>query len=173
MKATSDYLNREPRALADVMQMRESSDLGIPSDSNYEGTQTQDNMAPMICVSKGRDCYGTEYPEGQTECDWCGNKTAPISHLARGLAEACDHMANHVHAKAYSPWTVPVQNYNPKPPLYQPSDYAGTVCEPGPTYYQQKMAARWRLFRKIAFSGFVLGAISLSLWAVVYPWGGQ
>ena len=146
-KATSPYLNQEARELADVVQLRESNDLGIPSDSPFHPVCSP--SAPTICTNKRCVGYGTEYPEGERICDWCGRPTVPVSHLAEPYEyEAFDH-------------------------LYQPSRYVGTVCEPGPTFYQQKMAQRWRMFRNIAVMATGAGFIALSLWAAAHQFGAQ
>lgn len=156
-----------------AFRAREASrGLDTPLDSASEGTQMQPNTAPMICIP-----CDTEYPEGQTWCDWCGRKTAPVSHLARDMEETCDRMTNDIHAKAYSPWTVHVQNYNPQPPLYHPSRYDGTICDPGLTHYQQKMARLRSIARTIALTlavaSWVIGASILVMSAIYQSGSGQ
>lgn len=49
--------------------------------------------APTICTNKLCVGYGTEYPEGECICDWCGLPTAPVSHLVEPYEyEAFDHL---------------------------------------------------------------------------------
>ena len=86
---TSPYLENEPRELSDVVYMREwgdPTDLGIPSDSPYEGTGMSPSTAqpvryPTLAYVPTR--FGT-----RTICDLPDNYDDPYEAISAWQAQA-------------------------------------------------------------------------------------
>jgi len=39
---------------------------------------TRQAFSPTVCLNRNCPKRGTEYPNGELECDWCGGSNAPI-----------------------------------------------------------------------------------------------
>lgn len=145
--------------LLEFRQPSQSSDLGIPSDCDPHGTDMGLNIiagTPMICANPRCDKRWTEYPNGERECDRCALPTVPVSHLVeRYEEEAFGVTAGHTGA------------------IWPSSRYDGTICDLGPTHYQQKMARlRHNIARAIVISLGVVGA-SFLVMAAINQFGAQ
>lgn len=79
-----------------------------------------------------------------------------------GIPSDCNPMGTDMGTHLIEPYEAESFDH-----LYQPSRYDGTICEPGPTHHQQKMArVRHNIVRAIVVALGVIGASFLVMTAI-------